>query len=75
MAYSTIARKKRPGKLVYGYRIRVRRDNQASTLLPTIFAATPPELWATLQAEKDIESMALYRRGRLVDQYTRAIYS
>ncbi len=68
---NSTTRRKKPGTLLYGYRIRIRRASQASIMLPTIFSTTQPGLWSDLQHDTSIVSAALYRRGRLVDQYSK----
>jgi hypothetical protein len=61
--------RKKPGRLVYGFRITVRKPGQASTTLPTIFSACIPEQWAALQNDASIVAATLRKRGRVIEQY------
>lgn len=66
-------RARKPGTLVYGFRITVLKDGYKSITLPTIFSTDIPELWHQLRNDQSIITARLHRRGRLIDQYTKVV--
>lgn len=76
MNHSTMRTKTRkPSTLFYGYRIKIKRGLAPSIILPTIFAPDVPEQWHTLRADESITMAYLYRRGKLVNQYSKTVYA
>ncbi len=69
----TTCHARKPGTLVFGYRIAVLREGYKSITLPTIFSADVPELWHQLRNDQSVITARLYRRRRLIDQYTKAV--
>lgn len=66
-------RTRKPGTLVFGFRITVLRDGYKSIALPTIFAPDVPELWHDLRSDETVISATLRKRGRVIDQYSKAV--